>query len=254
MRPWIGRLAPYGQGVLNMLSCRLRCLLAPALFLGTALIATPAPVAARSASRSGSTERLRKAQSRALFTQAEARYHAGQFGEALDLYAKAYEVLPLPGFLFNIGQCHRSLGSHNRAVLYYKGYLRTSHKAANRDLVERLITLSEAALKAEQDADRAKKREADRSARAAATLGAAEAAAQRSAEIAEAEAIVRPERAHRQEPGSQAKGVPVYRRWWFWTSIAVGLVAAVATGVGVGIGTRDEPHLPSGSLGTIDAR
>jgi tetratricopeptide (TPR) repeat protein len=230
-----------------MMSSRPPIHLARVLLLGLALVAAPGIVAARG-SRAATGAEEQRARSRALFDQAESRFHAGQFGEALDLYAKAYEVLPLPGFLFNIGQCHRSLGSHNRALFYYQGYLRSGGSIPNRELVEQLIALSEAALKAEQDAERARKREADRSAREAATLRAAEAAAARTG------AGARLTGDPRREPEARTTGVPVYRRWWFWTAIAAGVVAVVITGVGVGIGTRSAPPLPAGSLGTIDAR
>lgn len=227
--------------------------LALRLILGTSILAAPAPAVARRVESSGGTERQKRTQARALFAQAETKHNLGQFGEALDLYAKAYEVLPLPGFLFNIGQCHRGLGSHNQALLYFHGYLRSDHKVKNRELVERLIALSENALKAEQDAERARKLAADRQARDAATLRAAEAAAQR-ATAGSPEAVTRPAEEDRRDREPRAAGMPVYRKWWFWTAIAAGLVAVVATGVGVGLGTRTDSDLPSGSLGTIDAR
>lgn len=46
----------------------------------------------------------------------------------------------------------------------------------------------------------------------------------------------------------------VYEEWWFWTILSVAVVGA-AVGIGVGVATSSPTTiLPSGSLGTIDAR
>ena len=216
--------------------------------LGTLCSSFGAPDAAARSSRSA--ERQRKAQARALFGQAEVKYNLGQFAEALDLYSKAYEVLPLPGFLFNIGQCHRNLARPERAIFFFQGYLRSSRKVANRELVERLIVQCQEALKVEQAAAETRRRAAEQAARQAAARQAAEEAARRSAAATPPEALPRP---GGDRPEGGAARVPLYKRWWFWTAIAAGVVA-VATGVGVGVGVRPDPVLPSGSLGTVDAR
>ena len=40
----------------------------------------------------------KKALAQKLFRQAEKHYYLGRFSQALRLYSKAYETLPLPGF------------------------------------------------------------------------------------------------------------------------------------------------------------
>jgi hypothetical protein len=60
---------------------------------------------------------------RALFERAEKAYNGGRFEEALGLYSQAYDQKPLPGFLFNLGQCHKNLGQLERAEFFFTRYL-----------------------------------------------------------------------------------------------------------------------------------
>lgn len=67
-----------------------------------------------------SADRARK-----LFTEGQKAYAEGRFAPALDAYEEAYHLKPLPGFLYNLAQCHRHLGHFERAVELYKRYLDT---------------------------------------------------------------------------------------------------------------------------------
>ena len=81
------------------------------------------------------------------FDQAETRYHAKDYREALNLYQKAYDAKPLPGFHFNIGQCHRAIGEHEQAIVAFRRYLNESGKTPKyADKARQLISLSEADL------------------------------------------------------------------------------------------------------------
>jgi tetratricopeptide (TPR) repeat protein len=86
---------------------------------------------------------------RELFKQAEVHFSVGEFERALDLYKQAYKLMPLPGFLFNIGQCHRNLGQHDKALFFYRQYLLRAPQAQNREEVQKLIAICEAALRRE---------------------------------------------------------------------------------------------------------
>ncbi|MHB8418063.1 MAG: hypothetical protein ACYDCL_08300 [Myxococcales bacterium] len=66
-------------------------------------------------------------------------YDAGDFDKALADAQQAYELTPLPGLLFNLGQCHRALHHWERAEFFYRGYLRKKPDAKNRAEVEALI-------------------------------------------------------------------------------------------------------------------
>src|SRR4051794_24258540 len=72
------------------------------------------------------------AQAKAVFGEAEKQYALGRFEEALKHFERAFELKPLPEFLFNIGQCHRNLGHWERANFFFQGYLNRVPKARNR--------------------------------------------------------------------------------------------------------------------------
>ncbi len=77
---------------------------------------------------------------------ADLHYRLARFAEALAEYTRAYELYPVPALLFNIGQCHRGLGAHARAIFFFEGYLRDAPRASNRALVEDLIREARAAI------------------------------------------------------------------------------------------------------------
>ncbi len=86
------------------------------------------------------------AKAKALFKQAEARYRASDYRVALELYQQAFAAKPLPGFHFNIAQCHRNLGEHAKAVEHFRLYLDSSRTAKHAEEARRLIQLCEAEL------------------------------------------------------------------------------------------------------------
>jgi len=102
---------------------------------------------------------------KALFARGNEHYNLGEFDQALELYRRAYRVMPLPAFLFNIAQCHRKLGQHADAVTMYQSYLVGVPDAQNKALVESLIAESKAELAARDQAATAAeqaRRETDR--------------------------------------------------------------------------------------------
>ncbi len=93
----------------------------------------------------------RKRRAYALLQEGTARFDLGKFDEAIDLFQKAYEVYPYPEALYNIAQAHRMKKDYERAVFFYKSYLRNHATATNRATVEARITEMER-LDAEQKA------------------------------------------------------------------------------------------------------
>jgi tetratricopeptide (TPR) repeat protein len=73
------------------------------------------------------------------FERGEKLFALGKFDEALEEYQTAFDAKPLPGFLYNIGQCYRNLGDYEQAIFSFKKYLKLEPEAANKESVERLI-------------------------------------------------------------------------------------------------------------------
>ncbi len=153
------------------------------LALGMALAAAPRPAAAEDAATRAAKRH---------FTKGEKLFALGRFDEALVQYEKAFEAKPLPGFLFNIAQCHRNLGNIDQAIFSYRKYLRESPDAENRDAVEQQI----------EDLEEEK-------ARTGASGG-----------------LVGPDPPP-DRPGTTRK--PIYARWWFWGGLAAVAGAGAGT-------------------------
>jgi tetratricopeptide (TPR) repeat protein len=124
------------------------------------LLAPLAGLASVPVSRSALAAETPLEEARALTSKATVEYNVGRFQQALELYTKAYERLPKPALLFNIGQCHRLLGHYEQALFFYHGYLREQPEASNHALAEQHIEESQRALdaqraaQAQQDAQR----------------------------------------------------------------------------------------------------
>ena len=202
------------------------------------------------------SEAARKAEAKRLAEDATRKYNLGQFKEALDGYSKAYESFPAAPLLFNLGQCHRSLGNHERAVFFYEGYLREKPNAPNRDVVEELLVEERASLTKQREEEAARKAAEDEARRRAAE----EEARRKAEEEEERKRAAEDERRRRASligasgGGAGAGGggsEPIYKRWWFWTAVGVGV--GVLAGSTIYITQRDAV-LPAGSLGTLDGR
>ena len=201
------------------------------------------------------SEAARKAEAKRLAEEATSKYNLGQFQAALDGYSKAYETFPAASLLFNLGQCHRSLGNHERAVFFYEGYLREKPNAPNRDVVEELLVEERASLTKQREEEATRKSAEDEAKRKAAD----EEARRKAEEDADRKRAADDERRRRASligtsGGAGAGGShsdPVYKRWWFWTAIGVGV--GVLAGSTIYITQRDSV-LPAGSLGTLDGR
>ena len=154
------------------------------------------------------------------FERGEKLYALTRFSDALDEYQKAFDAKPIPDFLFNIGQCYRNLGEYDAAIFSYQKYLKLAPDAPNRDKVEQLISELEA-----------KKDQSD---------------TQRLGLVQTRPAAHEP--APPPEDGAErAPDHPVYKRWWFWTGLAV-----LAAGGGVATYELTRPHgPPRTSLGNI---
>lgn len=177
-----------------------------------AAVALPAP-------RVAFAETAQEKAARRHYDRAEKQFALGKFDEALENYQKAYDADPRPGFLFNIGQCHRNLGDYDAAIFSFKRYLKLDPEAENKEQVEELIEELETK-KAEADTERLR-------------LG------------------KRKKQQEEDDPGPRetTEGAPVYKKWWFWTTAAV---VGVAGGVGIYYATKSGGGAPGTDLGNID--
>ena len=173
---------------------------------------------------------------RGLFERAEAKFNVGRFDEALVDYQAAYDVEPLPAFLFNIGQCYRNLGNYERAQFFFRRYTVLAPRSPNRAAVERLI--------AEMDRLAGEREDAKADDQPTITPPPALAAPAPAEHPA-----VPPLSASAAKTSDDRARTPVYRRTWFWVAASAVVVAGgVATAFAV---TRDDPR---SSLRPIDTR
>ncbi len=111
------------------------------------LVAVVAFLAARSGLAVTPDEAKQKA--RAEYTEAMKNYNLAEYQQALEHFKEAYRAFPDASFLFNIGQCQRSLGQKADAVRSYRAYLRDAK--TGRAEVEQIIAGLEKAI-AEENA------------------------------------------------------------------------------------------------------
>jgi hypothetical protein len=88
-----------------------------------------------------------KRQARRLFKRAERHYRDQNFKRALSLYRAAYRASRLSGFFFNIGQCYRRLGKHQKAIEAFELYLKRTKHPKNASRAGRLIAVCRRKLK-----------------------------------------------------------------------------------------------------------
>ena len=182
-------------------------------------------------------------------------FDSGDYATALTEYNQAYTLLPLPGLLFNIGQCYRNLERAQEAINAFNLYLEKSPKAANRTGVEKLIAELEQVLKEaappEPKPVEPKPVETDPGTDAAdpltGTLDTDPDGDKPDDDPVIVAATTPPPPTNPDPPTA----TPVYKKWWFWT--IVGVVVAGGAGAGAYFGTRSgDPAMPNSSLGVLD--
>lgn len=213
-----------------------------------------------------------KAQARQKYTEGNEAYEHGEFRKALTAFDAAYQLAPLPGFLFNVAQCHRQLGAYERAAFFYRRYLALSDKEpSNAPMVKDLI--AEMDSKAKQEAAsrsarqkawaQAKSVEKDRpeaasskspEARGDAKRSGLKEAEKRALDIHTSHSLAA---APKSLPPGAVPGAPepeqpkesLTRKWWVWAG--AGAAVLLAGGVVYAVAT---PGPRETTLGTIPAR
>jgi tetratricopeptide (TPR) repeat protein len=167
----------------------------------------------------------------------------GQPAQALEAYQRAYLLnIEEPRYLRSMADCYRSLRNDADALRFYKLYLDERPKSADRLAVVEAMH----AIERGEPPPEAKEQ-------AAAPAVQPEAKPEPNPEPkAEAPSLVseEPAKVERSNPlqaPAPDRPRPVYKRWWFWTVLGVG-VAAVAAGTAVAVielrGPSFKPTLP----------
>ncbi|HVZ75123.1 MAG TPA: tetratricopeptide repeat protein [Polyangia bacterium] len=73
------------------------------------------------------------------FQQGSTLFNVGDFDKAIEAWQAGYKEKPDPTFLYNIGQAYRLKGDTQKALFFYRGYLRNAPKGAFRTDVEAKI-------------------------------------------------------------------------------------------------------------------
>lgn len=187
-----------------------------------------------------------ESQARAKFSEGNIAYDLGEFQKALDAYSEAYRLMPLPGFLFNIAQCHRQMGRPERAGFFYRRYLTLSKAPSNAALVGELIVEMDEEVRREQERRQAREETARDQAKAAALRAQAEAIAARRVQQGDGKRALVPRSRASAESTAQVKGDHLLTKWWVWAG--AGAVAVIAGGV-IYAATAPQPR-PT-TLGTV---
>ena len=115
-----------------------------------------------------------QAQAKEHFAVAEKAYKGGDYSKAVQEYLTAYQLAPLNGLLFNIGQSYRMAGDKEKALAYYEKYVEFEPAGAQvtdaKQYIQDLKVDVETSKKERetQEAEAREKAEADAKAKAAA--------------------------------------------------------------------------------------
>jgi hypothetical protein len=189
-----------------------------ALASSAVLVAGPRPVAAAAPS------------TRQQEMQARRAFAAGEWKEALGLFADLYAQTLHPVYLRNIGRCHQKLRDPDRAIDAFRDYLAKNKQvsADERTEIEGYIKEMEALQR--ENAAAAKPGDAS----PAPVTGTAPPAP----DLTPRPPPPGPALQVTTSPDLEPAATPVYKRWWFWTGIGLavagGVVAAIALSGGGG--------------------
>lgn len=179
------------------------------LLLALCLVAVAVPATTTVAYADDPAERSAKRH----YERGKKLFNLQKFDEALEQFQKAYEASPISDFLFNIGQCQRNLGEYDAAIFSFKKFLKLEPEASNREQVEELIDDLQRKID-EGNTDRLQLRR------------------------------------NKKKPADvEREDRPVYKKWWFWTGVAV-----IGAGAGVGVYLATKSSAPSTDLGNIEFR
>lgn len=188
-----------------------------------------------------------------MFEAATAEFNLGHYEKAASMYEDIYKLTLDPVLLYNIAQARRLGGDFEKAVFFYKGYLRAQPQARNRGEVQkRIAELDQAIAAKRRSQERPPNVPAAVEPRASATAPSEAAPSPNPPPAAETTPSTSPPNASSSTPpAAQAEPQPsapattaaneptpsserpVWKKWWFWTIIGGVVVAGIVVGVAV---------------------
>ena len=195
-----------------------RSALLPWLFIVGVILAASTPALAEEGTAKEETrpspEQLNKAKEQN--QRGKELFNLGKFKQAAAAYDKAYKAVPLPAFLYNLGQCHARMDTVEeleKGRFYLETYLAKQPEAPNRAEVDKEIARLERKIETLKDYKKPSLLDVQGSAAAAATA---------------------------------TTDKPIYKKWWFWTIVGA-VVAGAAAGTAVALQPGENPPV-DGSL------
>jgi tetratricopeptide (TPR) repeat protein len=116
------------------------------VFVAAALLCAMSGTAAAQAGKAADPPRDNKALAKEHFQRGTSFYDLGRYNEAIREFEAAYQLKNDPAFLYNLAQSYRLAGNPERALHFYRTYLRYVPKAPNRaEIEERIAALERSA-------------------------------------------------------------------------------------------------------------
>jgi tetratricopeptide (TPR) repeat protein len=135
-------LAPWGARAAAPVAAP-RTATPPTAMPPTATAQAPGPSA-----RPAAPSQAARAAARRQFERGSSLYREGRYPEAAEAFEAAYQSVPNPVVLYNLGQCYERMGQLERAVGAYQGYLREVPGAEDRGAVQATVASLEERLAA----------------------------------------------------------------------------------------------------------
>jgi iron complex outermembrane receptor protein len=163
------------------------------------------------------------------FKSGMAHFNLQEYKDAIPDFEAAYRLVPDAVFLYNLAQAHRLAENPERALYFYRAYLRASPDAPNRGEVDGRIATLEKLLAEKQNLQKPPDS-------ALAPGEKPEATPANTTTVAV------------EQPAPEKK-TPIYKKWWLWTIVGV-VVAGTAVGLGVGLTQHGSSfNAPLGTVG-----
>ncbi|HWE26799.1 MAG TPA: hypothetical protein VHB97_02300 [Polyangia bacterium] len=176
-----------------------------------------------------------------------AHFNLQEYKEAIVDFEAGYRLKPSSTFLYNIAQAHRLNDNPERALYFYRAFLRSAPDAPNSVEVQARVASLEALLRqrksvANTPPDQTLPPKAH-DAEAAPPPAVTQAPATRATMVSAPEPSAAPKLVAGDVDGRH-EHTPVYKKWWLWTGVAV-VVAGGAVGLGLGLTAKKSGFSPS---------